>query len=150
MSWTRRPHFERAPVERSDFRHPGRRAAGPVQPAGGRTANTVRMGSRPLPAGRRIQPPEGRLGGMAVRSEEHTSELQSPCNLVCRLLLEKKNETVNDLSIGISNGRSIALKIVLHLPASMPGARHIVTVGHSTILTQPIAYELTGRSHARG
>src|SRR5256885_7168084 len=26
----------------------------------------------------------------AKRSEEHTSELQSPCNLVCRLLLEKK------------------------------------------------------------
>src|ERR1039457_7314396 len=29
---------------------------------------------------------------MVARSEEHTSELQSPCNLVCRLLLEKKNE----------------------------------------------------------
>src|SRR5688500_19366869 len=28
------------------------------------------------------------------RSEEHTSELQSPCNLVCRLLLEKKNKSV--------------------------------------------------------
>src|SRR5256885_12860499 len=28
-----------------------------------------------------------------VRSEEHTSELQSPCNLVCRLLLEKKKNT---------------------------------------------------------
>src|SRR3989454_7034273 len=28
----------------------------------------------------------------AARSEEHTSELQSPCNLVCRLLLEKKKE----------------------------------------------------------
>src|SRR5256885_13295910 len=28
----------------------------------------------------------------AHRSEEHTSELQSPCNLVCRLLLEKKNK----------------------------------------------------------
>src|SRR2546426_8365356 len=28
------------------------------------------------------------------RSEEHTSELQSPCNLVCRLLLEKKKETI--------------------------------------------------------
>src|SRR5256885_7470334 len=27
-----------------------------------------------------------------VRSEEHTSELQSPCNLVCRLLLEKKKQ----------------------------------------------------------
>src|SRR5256885_5104255 len=29
----------------------------------------------------------------AARSEEHTSELQSPCNLVCRLLLEKKKKT---------------------------------------------------------
>src|SRR5256885_7569273 len=28
----------------------------------------------------------------SVRSEEHTSELQSPCNLVCRLLLEKKKK----------------------------------------------------------
>src|SRR2546426_2285823 len=28
----------------------------------------------------------------AARSEEHTSELQSPCNLVCRLLLEKKKK----------------------------------------------------------
>src|SRR5256885_11520502 len=28
------------------------------------------------------------------RSEEHTSELQSPCNLVCRLLLEKKKQTI--------------------------------------------------------
>src|SRR5256885_8633212 len=35
----------------------------------------------------------GRVGAgrdVAQRSEEHTSELQSPCNLVCRLLLEKK------------------------------------------------------------
>src|SRR5688500_19350344 len=30
---------------------------------------------------------------LAARSEEHTSELQSPCNLVCRLLLEKKKKT---------------------------------------------------------
>src|SRR5256885_10826615 len=29
------------------------------------------------------------IRGQNVRSEEHTSELQSPCNLVCRLLLEK-------------------------------------------------------------
>src|SRR2546426_3372411 len=29
-----------------------------------------------------------------VRSEEHTSELQSPCNLVCRLLLEKKKHNI--------------------------------------------------------
>src|SRR2546426_6551499 len=31
------------------------------------------------------------------RSEEHTSELQSPCNLVCRLLLEKKKKKNNEL-----------------------------------------------------
>src|SRR5688500_19899477 len=30
------------------------------------------------------------MAGMLERSEEHTSELQSPCNLVCRLLLENK------------------------------------------------------------
>src|SRR5256885_10088416 len=33
------------------------------------------------------------LSVLYVRSEEHTSELQSPCNLVCRLLLEKKKNT---------------------------------------------------------
>src|ERR1039457_4956940 len=33
------------------------------------------------------------------RSEEHTSELQSPCNLVCRLLLEKKTEKAQPHSI---------------------------------------------------
>src|SRR2546426_6547328 len=33
----------------------------------------------------------GATSSFDLRSEEHTSELQSPCNLVCRLLLEKKN-----------------------------------------------------------
>src|SRR2546426_2985503 len=33
------------------------------------------------------------------RSEEHTSELQSPCNLVCRLLLEKKKKKKNTLKV---------------------------------------------------
>src|SRR2546426_1307885 len=34
-----------------------------------------------------------RTGAHPHRSEEHTSELQSPCNLVCRLLLEKKKKS---------------------------------------------------------
>src|SRR5256885_10115585 len=39
--------------------------------------------------------------GVTERSEEHTSELQSPCNLVCRLLLEKnKLNTLTALDIG--------------------------------------------------
>src|SRR5256885_12883077 len=36
-----------------------------------------------------------------ARSEEHTSELQSPCNLVCRLLLEKKNTLRAPLKLGL-------------------------------------------------
>src|SRR2546426_5896715 len=43
-------------------------------------ARSTRAPSRPGPEGH------------AERSEEHTSELQSPCNLVCRLLLEKKKK----------------------------------------------------------
>src|SRR5256885_4734603 len=42
-----------------------------VRNSGGRSAGTI-------------------AGAWFLRSEEHTSELQSPCNLVCRLLLEKK------------------------------------------------------------
>src|SRR5256885_9569113 len=40
----------------------------------------------------------GILQATRIRSEEHTSELQSPCNLVCRLLLEKKKytQTISD------------------------------------------------------
>src|SRR2546426_3879587 len=40
----------------------------------------------------------------ASRSEEHTSELQSPCNLVCRLLLEKKKPSARFFLLMISSG----------------------------------------------
>src|SRR2546426_6944940 len=40
---------------------------------------------------------EGHTLSIEERSEEHTSELQSPCNLVCRLLLEKKNKNRSTL-----------------------------------------------------
>src|SRR5256885_6919041 len=45
------------------------------------------------PGRRRVRPvaPASAFHPRPRRSEEHTSELQSPCNLVCRLLLEKKN-----------------------------------------------------------
>src|SRR5262249_61436250 len=86
------PHPPSFPTRRSsDLHHPigtahlaGLRAD--PQPAGG-----THQGQRGLRAGaadlqcRRTS----RLGG---RSEEHTSELQSLTNLVCRLLLEKKND----------------------------------------------------------
>src|SRR5256885_8659795 len=52
----------------------------------GRMRSTISAidSSRCTPA--RLMPPS------STRSEEHTSELQSPCNLVCRLLLEKKKQ----------------------------------------------------------
>src|SRR5256885_6884256 len=58
----------------------------------------VRRGARPgLADSEQLKETRVRLSsdgalafGFAPRSEEHTSELQSPCNLVCRLLLEKK------------------------------------------------------------
>src|SRR5256885_5780694 len=42
--------------------------------------------------------PEG-LRRLGYRSEEHTSELQSPCNLVCRLLLEKKKKKIENTTL---------------------------------------------------
>src|SRR5256885_5370788 len=48
-------------------------------------------------------PPDGPLRQPRVgRSEEHTSELQSPCNLVCRLLLEKKKNISSAIMISLS------------------------------------------------
>src|SRR5256885_11982820 len=51
-----------------------------------RTSNVNRALTNSAKSSTRLR----RVGQGSVRSEEHTSELQSPCNLVCRLLLEKK------------------------------------------------------------
>src|SRR2546426_4901799 len=48
-----------------------------------------------------------------ARSEEHTSELQSPCNLVCRLLLEKKKKKIISMIID-NNIITIKIKIALN------------------------------------
>src|SRR5256885_12130244 len=57
--------------------------AGRAFPARTHSSNSARSPLRPArPA----------ASGAMWRSEEHTSELQSPCNLVCRLLLEKKKQ----------------------------------------------------------
>src|SRR2546426_9128799 len=45
----------------------------------------------------------GYTGTVEDRSEEHTSELQSPCNLVCRLLLEKKKNTDKEQETVVSS-----------------------------------------------
>src|SRR5256885_9570539 len=73
------PIYRHAPVPRSGWRMRGRHD--PRRPR--RKAR-----HSPLPAGHRWRTER-------CRSEEHTSELQSPCNLVCRLLLEKKKKMCN-------------------------------------------------------
>src|SRR5688500_19327672 len=45
-----------------------------------------------------------------TRSEEHTSELQSPCNLVCRLLLEKKKQKNNSTRLKYKTLRKYNMK----------------------------------------
>src|SRR2546426_1917826 len=52
---------------------------------------------------------------LGSRSEEHTSELQSPCNLVCRLLLEKKKEAKLLIEITVHTSAFVE---EFHKPAS--------------------------------
>src|SRR5256885_4549016 len=55
------------------------------------------------------------LAAHIQRSEEHTSELQSPCNLVCRLLLEKKKKRLHTLYFIL-----IADSLVIYLTSTLP------------------------------
>src|SRR5256885_7020515 len=80
------------------------------------------------------------------RSEEHTSELQSPCNLVCRLLLEKKktNRNAPTHSAGFRRVRFRSTpQTHLHLTARLRGkSLHRSTILHRildrfTATTQP-------------
>src|ERR1022692_3211142 len=63
------------------------------------------------------------------RSEEHTSELQSPCNLVCRLLLEKKKKkyhmTTQHLDLSCLLLRCLAFTLLCHLVDALS---HVVGV----------------------
>src|ERR1022692_5059013 len=63
--------------------------------------------------------------GQPPRSEEHTSELQSPCNLVCRLLLEKKKKKQQH-NPRILNTRPRLHKLGVHT------RRPVQSVGHVT------------------
>src|SRR5947207_8021439 len=61
---------------------------------------------RGLPTGKPLQHYRLWTSGFPVRSEEHTSELQSHSDLVCRLLLEKKKETSGDDVVRIGKGKA--------------------------------------------
>src|SRR5256885_4371217 len=60
------------------------------------------------------------------RSEEHTSELQSPCNLVCRLLLEKKKKKNSRLIITVNkNQKTIVSSHQLNDVCPLASAQHV-------------------------
>src|SRR2546426_4753063 len=70
---------------------------GAASPRAARLVVVERLVVEEVQAQKRAHPLIQRLLEHERRSEEHTSELQSPCNLVCRLLLEKKKK--NQLQI---------------------------------------------------
>src|SRR5688572_30983299 len=75
--------FRSSSLRQPMAKHPGGRRQG------------HRSDDRQRPQFRKQQPESHSLEINAARSEEHTSELQSQSNLVCRLLLEKKNKDNN-------------------------------------------------------
>src|SRR5690348_18137328 len=75
----------------TDFGHPHRQA---------RDGADLRELRRPL-----VDVPVVPVERKAVRSEEHTSELQSPVHLVCRLLLEKKKKKQTHNNAHVQNNR---------------------------------------------
>src|SRR5256885_11172028 len=87
---------------------PTRRSSDP--PGGTRLRRWPRRNRlpEPSPCGLRA----GR-GPRRRRSEEHTSELQSPCNLVCRLLLEKKKK--NKIKILYNNNKYVRQSLIRSL-----------------------------------
>src|SRR5256885_5114992 len=75
-----------------------------------------------------VSPVAARNGEMQrdswYRSEEHTSELQSPCNLVCRLLLEKKKHNLGIPPRGYPLAHSIRLQS--HRTTPLRPLRHLL------------------------
>src|SRR5256885_7808999 len=69
---------------------------------------TLFRSRRVRPRRRHHRARRARVSGARRRSEEHTSELQSPCNLVCRLLLEKKKNNTVHTSILDTHRKSVA------------------------------------------
>src|SRR5256885_3040549 len=79
------------------------------------------------------QAQDSEAGNLLRRSEEHTSELQSPCNLVCRLLLEKKKKH-RSRRAGWQNASPLpAAPTGARLPVVLYGRRPQRTVPHAAL-----------------
>src|SRR2546427_4080360 len=65
------------------------------------SANFVQIITNPMVGGPDTTMGRPTIGFVMIRSEEHTSELQSQSNLVCRLLLEKKKKPRNRFIVSL-------------------------------------------------
>src|SRR2546430_6026511 len=78
------------------------------------------------------------------RSEEHTSELQSQSNLVCRLLLEKKNNTVAFLFFGIRPHFAMIPSILIQSSSLVSSDSSIYSNSGTSLETYMSAQKLAG------
>src|SRR2546426_7851717 len=86
------------------------------------------------------------------RSEEHTSELQSPCNLVCRLLLEKKKVErviVPDSFLALDHMLRRFTDIVRGMTVDEARMRRNLESGHGLVFSGQLLLELTARGMRR-
>src|SRR5256885_2902916 len=102
------------------------------------------------PSSTRNSPSRIERSTSSTRSEEHTSELQSPCNLVCRLLLEKKktNTPVRFADLREIEGRhTILCQIQYHVnplsawtDARFHAVHHVrsTSIRHSCVVSQSV------------
>src|SRR5256885_13149483 len=82
----------------------------------------------------------------ATRSEEHTSELQSPCNLVCRLLLEKKKKVKIDSSVQASPINPSLISLPSTPKDELPLQNHFT---YFTVHNSTYDFYAHSRSHGR-
>src|SRR5256885_9431881 len=97
-----------------------------------------------LRGGRQHFEPYSQISGRIIvrlRSEEHTSELQSPCNLVCRLLLEKKKSQIHPVNAAVPQLTALSLRLTRFpvvyrahclLICSLCQQRHLLPLREST------------------
>src|SRR5256885_13209719 len=93
-------------LENRALRHPPHRSPS----FGGETMAAVSLSFAGVPLPRLRAHPDRARSKPLNGSEEHTSELQSPCNLVCRLLLEKKKKTTEESHYELSARESHATR----------------------------------------
>src|SRR5690348_7188570 len=100
---------------------------------------------RPHATRSRVQA-DRRASSCVRRSEEHTSELQSPVHLVCRLLLEKKKRTTG--KVHVDERRAVGIIAAARNPAvaAVTGRLHVARQHHRERAVHAVGHAISGES----